>query len=192
MRSCKVVRGVSTRRRWAARVCVLGGISGCRSSATSRVRRRGGGFRGGSRILLSLAGFPGPGRDRGDGRPHWTPVTGGGLGGLRRRRERRPTKGYHSDATLVALEQIWGSQLRMGARNWVPRCWQAKKTAETAAQKALYGNRPVYSWRPMSSCPATPRGAVERPCRPPVRDQGVVGTRVLLSGRGHEGRVVQT
>ena len=47
----------STRRGWAARVCVLGGISGCCSSATSRVCRRSGGLRGGSRILWSLRAF---------------------------------------------------------------------------------------------------------------------------------------
>ena len=51
-------------------------------------------------------------------------------------------KGYHSDATLVALDEI-------GVRSYVPepergrRCWQDKKTAETpaekrAAQKALW------------------------------------------------------
>ena len=54
-------------------------------------------------------------------------------------------KGYHSDATLVALDEI-------GVRSYVlepergRRCWQDKKTGETpaekrAAQKALYGNR---------------------------------------------------
>ena len=54
-------------------------------------------------------------------------------------------KGYHSDATLVALDEI-------GVRSYVSepergrRCWQDKKTGETpaekrAAQKALYGNR---------------------------------------------------
>ena len=54
-------------------------------------------------------------------------------------------KGYHSDKTLVALDEI-------GVRSYVSepargrRCWQDKKTGETppekrAAQKALYGNR---------------------------------------------------
>ena len=54
-------------------------------------------------------------------------------------------KGYHSDATLVALDEI-------GVRSYVSepergrRCWQDKKTGETpaekrAAQKALYGDR---------------------------------------------------
>ena len=54
-------------------------------------------------------------------------------------------KGYHSDATLVALDEI-------GVRSYVSepergrRCWQDKKTGEApaekrAAQKALYGNR---------------------------------------------------
>ena len=54
-------------------------------------------------------------------------------------------KGYHSDKTLVALDE-------MGVRSYVSepergrRCWQDKKTGETppakrAAQKALYGNR---------------------------------------------------
>ena len=53
-------------------------------------------------------------------------------------------KGYHSDATLVALDEI-------GVRSYVSepergrRCWQDKKTGETpaekrAAQKALYGS----------------------------------------------------
>ena len=54
-------------------------------------------------------------------------------------------KGYHSDKTLVALEEL-------GVRSYVSepergrRCWQDKKTGETpaekrAAQQALYGNR---------------------------------------------------
>ena len=54
-------------------------------------------------------------------------------------------KGYHSDKTLVALDEI-------GVRSYVSepergqRCWQDKKTGETppekrAAQRALYGNR---------------------------------------------------
>ena len=54
-------------------------------------------------------------------------------------------KGYHSDKTLVALDEI-------GVRSYVSeperghRCWQNKKTGETppvkrAAQRALYGNR---------------------------------------------------
>ena len=54
-------------------------------------------------------------------------------------------KGYHSDATLVALGEV-------GVRSYVSepergrRCWQDKKTGETppekrAAQKALYANR---------------------------------------------------
>ena len=54
-------------------------------------------------------------------------------------------KGYHSDKTLVALDEI-------GIRSYVSepergqRCWQDKKTGETppekrAAQRALYGNR---------------------------------------------------
>ena len=54
-------------------------------------------------------------------------------------------KGYHSDKTLVALDEL-------GVRSYVSepergrRCWQDKKTGETsaekrAAQQALYGNR---------------------------------------------------
>ena len=54
-------------------------------------------------------------------------------------------KGYHSDKTLVALDEI-------GVRSYVSepergrRCWQNKKTGETppakrAAQRALYRNR---------------------------------------------------
>ena len=54
-------------------------------------------------------------------------------------------EGYHSDKTLVALDEI-------GVRSYVSepergqRCWQDKKTGETppekhAAQKALYGKR---------------------------------------------------
>ena len=54
-------------------------------------------------------------------------------------------KGYHSDETLVALDEI-------GVRSYVSepargrRCWQDKKTGETppekrAAQRALYANR---------------------------------------------------
>ena len=54
-------------------------------------------------------------------------------------------KGYHSDATLVALEELevrsYVSEPERG-----PRRWQDKRTGETppekrAAQKALYGNR---------------------------------------------------
>ena len=56
-----------------------------------------------------------------------------------------PTKGYYSDKTLVALDEI-------AVRSYISepergqRCWQDKKTGETppekrAAQKALYGNR---------------------------------------------------
>ena len=58
-------------------------------------------------------------------------------------------KGYHSDKTLVALDEI-------GVRSYVSepergrRCWQNKKTGETppekrAAQRALYGEPPSYS-----------------------------------------------
>ena len=54
-------------------------------------------------------------------------------------------KNYHSDKTLVALDEI-------GVRSYVSepergqRCWQDKKTGETppekrAAQRVLYGNR---------------------------------------------------
>ena len=54
-------------------------------------------------------------------------------------------KGYHSDKTLVALDEV-------GVRSYISepergrRCWQDKKTGETppdkrAAQRALYGNR---------------------------------------------------
>ena len=54
-------------------------------------------------------------------------------------------KGYHSDATLVALDELevrsYISEPERG-----PRRWQNKRTGETppekrAAQKALYGNR---------------------------------------------------
>ena len=54
-------------------------------------------------------------------------------------------KGYHSDATLAALEELevrsYISEPERG-----PRRWQDKRTGETppekrAAQKALYGNR---------------------------------------------------
>ena len=47
----------STRRGWAARVCVLGGISGCCSSATSRVCRRSGGIAWRVADSLSLRAF---------------------------------------------------------------------------------------------------------------------------------------
>ena len=53
-------------------------------------------------------------------------------------------KGYHSDATLVALDEIGVRSVSEPERG--RRCWQDKKTGETpaekrAAQKALYGNR---------------------------------------------------
>ena len=47
----------STRRGWAARVCVLGGISGCCSSATSRVCRRSWGIAWRVADSLSLRAF---------------------------------------------------------------------------------------------------------------------------------------
>ena len=54
-------------------------------------------------------------------------------------------KGYHSDATLVALERDWGSQLRLGAGAG-SALLAGQEDGETpvgkrAAQKALYGNR---------------------------------------------------
>ena len=54
-------------------------------------------------------------------------------------------KGYHSDATLVALDTI-GVRSHVSEPERGRRSWQDKKTGETppekaAAQKALYGNR---------------------------------------------------
>ena len=54
-------------------------------------------------------------------------------------------KGYHSDATLVALDTI-GVRSHVSEPERGRRCWQDKKTGEkppdkAAAQKALYGNR---------------------------------------------------
>ena len=84
-------------------------------------------------------------------------------------------KGYHSDKTLVALDEI-------GVRSYVSepergrRCWQDKKTGETsaekrAAQQALYGNRRRIRGRPWSSSPTTSRGACGTAVRAPVRDR---------------------
>ena len=47
----------SMHRGWAGRVCVLGGISGCCSSATSRVCRRSGGIAWRVADSLSLRAF---------------------------------------------------------------------------------------------------------------------------------------
>ena len=54
-------------------------------------------------------------------------------------------KGYHSDATLVALEEI-GVRSHVSEPERGRRCWRDKKTGEkppekAAAQRALYGNR---------------------------------------------------
>ena len=54
-------------------------------------------------------------------------------------------KGYHSDATLVALDTI-GVRSHVSEPERGRRCWQDKKAGEkppekAAAQKALYGNR---------------------------------------------------
>ena len=54
-------------------------------------------------------------------------------------------KGYHSDATLVALDTI-GVRSHVSEPERGRRCWRDKKTGEkppekAAAQKALYGNR---------------------------------------------------
>ncbi len=54
-------------------------------------------------------------------------------------------KGYHSDATLVALDAV-GVRSHVSEPERGRRCWQDKKTGETppekrAAQKALYANR---------------------------------------------------
>ena len=85
-------------------------------------------------------------------------------------------KGYHSDATLVALDEI-------GVRSYVSepergrRCWQDKKTGETpaekrAAQKATIWEPSAYSRRPRSSSSTPPRGAGGAAFRAPVRDRG--------------------
>ena len=85
-------------------------------------------------------------------------------------------KGYHSDATLVALDEI-------GVRSYVSepergrRCWQDKKTGEApaekrAAQKASIWEPSAYSRRPRSSSSTPPRGAGGAAFRAPVRDRG--------------------
>ena len=61
-------------------------------------------------------------------------------------------KGYHSDATLVALDTI-GVRSHVSEPERGRRCWQDKKTGEkppekAAAQKALYGNRRRVRGRP--------------------------------------------
>ena len=61
-------------------------------------------------------------------------------------------QGYHSDATLVALDTI-GVRSHVSEPERGRRCWQDKKTGEkppekAAAQKALYGNRRRVRGRP--------------------------------------------
>ena len=85
-------------------------------------------------------------------------------------------KGYHSDATLVALDEI-------GVRSYVSepergrRCWQDKKTGETPAEKPCCAEGTIwepsaYSRRPRSSSSTPPRGAGGAAFRAPVRDRG--------------------
>ena len=85
-------------------------------------------------------------------------------------------KGYHSDATLVALDEI-------GVRSYVSepergrRCWQDKKTGETPADEACCAEGTIwepsaYSRRPRSSSSTPPRGAGGAAFRAPVRDRG--------------------
>ena len=85
-------------------------------------------------------------------------------------------KGYHSDATLVALDEI-------GVRSYVSepergrRCWQDKKTGETPAEKraaaeGIIWEPSAYSRRPRSSSSTPPRGARGAAFRAPVRDRG--------------------
>ena len=69
-------------------------------------------------------------------------------------------KGYHSDATLVALDTT-GVRSHVSEPERGRRCWQDKKTGEkppekAAAQKALYGNRPCAG--AAGSSPATVPG----------------------------------
>ena len=85
-------------------------------------------------------------------------------------------KGYHSDATLVALDEI-------GVRSYVSepergrRCWQDKKTGEApaekrAAQKALYGNRRRIRGDRGRRLQRRRGELVERPFAHQVRDRG--------------------
>ena len=85
-------------------------------------------------------------------------------------------KGYHSDATLVALDEI-------GVRSYVSepergrRCWQDKKTGETPGGEACCAEGTIwepsaYSRRPRSSSSTPPRGAGGAAFRAPVRDRG--------------------
>ena len=81
-------------------------------------------------------------------------------------------KGYHSDATLVALDTI-GVRSHVSEPERGRRSWQDKKTGETppekaAAQKALYGNRRRVRGR---------RGRRLQRCRGEVVDASRVGAR---------------
>ena len=95
-------------------------------------------------------------------------------------------KGYHSDATLVALDDLrvrsYIAEPERGRRRW-----QDPKTGETTPEKhaAAVGavwESSAYSWRSRSSSPKMPRGAGGAALRSPVRDRGL--RRVWV--RGHE------
>ena len=86
-------------------------------------------------------------------------------------------KGYHSDATLVALDTI-GVRSHVSEPERGRRCWQDKKTGEkppekAAAQKALQGNPSLF-----------------HPCAGPARPGGeLYGNRRRV--RGRRGRRLQ-
>ena len=93
-------------------------------------------------------------------------------------------KGYHSDKTLVALDEI-------GVRSYVSepergrRCWQDKDGRDAAGEaccadaageaccaEGVVREPSAYPWRPRSSSSTVPRGAGGAAVRAPVRDRG--------------------
>ena len=110
----------------------------------------------------------------GGGRGRWTRRAAGSKRWWR-------TRGYHSDQTLVALEEIGGSQLHFGAGAWSPSLagqedWGRTPAEKRAAQEALYGEPSAHSGRPGSASSNGRRGElVERPFRASVRDRGACG-----------------
>ena len=89
-------------------------------------------------------------------------------------------KGYHSDATLVALDEI-------GVRSYVSepergrRCWQDKEDGRDAGGEACCAEGVVwepsaYSRRPRPSSSTPSRGAGGAAFRAPVRDRGAAAS----------------
>ena len=102
-------------------------------------------------------------------------------------------KGYHSDATLVALDEI-------GVRSYVSepergrRCWQGQEDGRGAGGEACCAEGTIwepsaYSRRPRSSSSTPPRGAGGAAFRAPLRRVWVRGhenvrKRVLIQAAG--------